>query len=302
MSLKTALIGAQKKFKTHGITSASLDAEVLLLHALGRGRRRRDKSWLYLNLERYQLSAQEEKIFEEYVKRRLGGEPIAYITQTKEFYGLDFFVNESVLIPRVETELLVDNSLALLRREKKKFTLLDLGTGSGCIPISIAQAAQAEGLDKYLGDLLADDVSAAALATAKKNARRHGLARKINFLHAELADALANIKGHERVIVTANLPYITPRDYEKLAPGVRKFEPRLALRAEENGLALIYHLLDNFAALSRNFADYHLLLEADPRQMRSLKARAQKALPGCGIELVRDLRGKTRLAIISKQK
>lgn len=295
MDLKTAILFAQEKFKTHGLTSASLDAEVLLLAAINRHRRKqRDKSWLYLNFGRYALEEEEEKSFRAFVRRRLRHEPVAYITGKKEFYGREFSVDSSVLIPRAETELLVDNSLRIIAEAKHKIALLDIGTGSGCVALSILAANAAAGHAGRIRAAFLNDISAAALTVARANAKRLGLLARVEFLEGDLVDALEKLKAYPDVLVTANLPYVTEENYARLLPSVKDFEPKLALTASTRGLSLIYRLLDNFAPLSQDFTSFALLLEADPRQMQAIEKRAKKMIPGIETEIFRDLRGKKR--------
>jgi len=301
MDLKEAILFAQDKFRAKGITSASLDAEVLLLEATSRGKRlRRDKNWMYMNLNGYALSQEEEDLFRGFVKRREKDEPIAYIVNRKEFYGLDFFVDKNVLIPRPETEVTVDNSLRILETNpRNNFTLLDIGTGSGCIAIGILDAAKRSGL-RNIKNFLACDISHEAIMVAKRNAKRHGLLSKIKFLECDLAESLPKIRGCENVIITANLPYISYDDYAKLGPNVKRYEPRLALTTKDDGLYHIHRLLDNFALYSHYFRSFHLFLEADPKQMKAIGRKAKSALGDIDTSIIRDIRNKQRVIEIRK--
>jgi release factor glutamine methyltransferase len=301
MVLKEALLWAQTKLKDKGITSAPLDAEVLLLEAVNVSRKTVcDKSWLYLRFEKYKLSPRQENIFKDFVARRCKHEPVSYITGRKEFYGLDYAVDKCVLIPRVETELIVDKALSILRSQaKNNFTLLDIGTGSGCIIVSVLTAAVASGL-KNIRAAYACDISAGAIRIARKNARQHGVSASLDFLFCDQKKALQKMKDVDRIIITANLPYISPKDYTKLQPDVKRYEPKLALTAGDNGLQLIYRLLDVFAPLSHNTTSFYLLLEADPKQMRSIASYAHRLMEGIDIHTLEDLRGKKRMIIVSK--
>lgn len=294
MDMKSALARAQRQLKDKGIPSAPLDAEVLLLASLNAGREpARDKSWLYLHLHDHELTKREAARFHGYIARRLEQEPVAYITGRKEFYGRDFYVDKSVLIPRVETELIVDEALEVLRATPmKEYTLLDLGTGSGCIPVSILASMKEHGLNN-VRRALACDISEAALKTARKNAKAQGV--NIRFRSADLSDAIDELRTRKDVIVTANLPYISPADYAKLAKSVKGYEPKLALTTKDNGLLLMKKALEAFSRLAAGFDSYHLLLEADPKQMRALESHARKLLMGIKCEAYRDLRGKQRM-------
>lgn len=299
MDLKTALTYAQKKFRDKSIPSAQLDAEVLLLDSIDKTHRsERDKSWMYLNLDKHILSPEEEKIFKAGVRRREKFEPIAYITGRKEFYGIDFFVNKDVLIPRAETEIIVDEVLSMIKNSKKNFTLIDIGTGSGCIPISILSCLDSVER-KRIKKTFANDISTKALEVAKRNAEEKRLLSKITFLECDLEQALKKIHAREDVIITANLPYVTEEDYMNLKPNVLDFEPRLALTAPEKGLYHIRRLIETIAALSPNLASYRVLLEADPGQMRTMAGIAKKNMPGCKVDTIKDLRGKKRVMEIA---
>ena len=297
MNLKTAIIFAKNKFQDKAIISAPLDAEILLLEAINQNRADKiEKSWLYLNFEKYILSKKEENLFKNFVKRREKYEPIAYLIGKKEFYGIDFFVDKNVLIPRVETELIVNEVISILENFKGNLTLIDIGTGSGCIPISILKSTSTE-----LRKVYANDISFEALEVARKNAKQHKVSSKITFLKCDLGIALEKIKTCDNLILTANLPYITPEDYKKLTPNVKNFEPKIALTTKDKGLYHITRLIEKFARLSANTRSYCILLEADPKQMRSIKVIAEKNLRDINIEIIKDLRGRKRVLKITRK-
>jgi release factor glutamine methyltransferase len=300
MNLHEAILFARKKFTAQSIASASLDAEVLLLEAVNRGRRmKRDKSWLYLCQYSYHLSEKEESRLRAFVKRRARHEPVAYILGRKEFYGLDFYVDKSVLIPRSDTEVLVDKALEEITAAGQGSVLMDLGTGSGCIPIALLKTMEERGQSDRIRAAYADDISADALRVAKKNAKKHGVEKRIEFLRLDLEKALEKLPPGEHILLTANLPYIKPENYPLLPDPVRRFEPKIALTAPEKGLYHIRRLLEKFSALKNSFAGYSIFLEADPAQMRSIASMAKKNLPGCQTETFSDLRWKKRVMKIS---
>lgn len=236
MNLKEAIIFAQTKFREKGITSAQLDAEILLLEAINQNcKTKRGKSWIYLNFEKYNLTQKEFKIFKTFIKRREKHEPVAYIIRKKEFYGLDFFVDKNILIPRVETEMIVSSVVDAIRDSRKDFVLMDIGTGSGCIIISALKEAAENDLQKRIKKAFANDISGKAIESAKINAKKHAVSSKITFLECDLEEAIEKVKG-SNIIITANLPYISPEDYRKLKPNVKNFEPKIALTAENGGL------------------------------------------------------------------
>lgn len=223
MSIKAALRQARAKLKEHGCGTPDLDAEVLLAHVTGL-----DRAGLYRRWER-NLAAEEETCFQELVGRRCAGEPVAYLTGHREFMGLGFTVNSSVLIPRPETELLVETALKLLPPAP---VVVDVGTGSGAIAVSLSYF-------RPKARVYALDCSAEALAVARLNAARHGLRDRITFCRGDLLEALDRC-GAAPVgtvdLIAANLPYIAESDLPGLPREVRLFEPALALDGGPDGL------------------------------------------------------------------
>jgi release factor glutamine methyltransferase len=179
--------------------------------------------------------------------------------------------------------------------------LIDIGTGSGCIPISILKTASGEGMAAKIKKIYADDISEKALAVARINAERQKVFSKITFLNCDLEIALERIKNCKNLILTANLPYVTPIDYEKLAPNVKNFEPKIALTTKDAGMYHITRLIEKFALLSPNMSSYCILLEADPKQMKRIESLARKNLRNIKIEITKDLRGKKRVAKVYKR-
>jgi release factor glutamine methyltransferase len=204
-----------------GLPTPRLDAEVLLCHHGGLRR-----TGLYLDPDRT-IDPESAKRFEEAVARRARGCPVAYLTGRKEFYSLEFRVDESVLIPRPETEHLVEEALRLAKELPERESLLaaDVGTGSGAIAVSVARH------DPRIR-VVAVDVSTAALRTAAGNARFHGVADRIEFLCGDLLAPLGREGARARFdLVLSNPPYIADDEFDSLPPGVRDHEPALALRA-----------------------------------------------------------------------
>lgn len=298
MNPKTAIVFASAKFREKDITSAPLDAEVLLLEAINGGEKNR--SWLYLNFEKYILSREEEEKFRNFIRRRERHEPVAYIIHKKEFYGFDFFVDKNVLIPRPETEIIVKKVLDIIKNVETPLTLIDIGTGSGCIPVSILKSSNMDKSSSKIKKVYADDISEKALGIAKINAKKHGVSSQMTFLKCDLETALEKIKDCKNLILTANLPYIAPEDYEKLNANVKNFEPKIALTAKDKGLYHIARLIKKFGALSANMSSYYIFLEADPKQMGNIEIFAKTNLPKANMEIIKDLRGKRRVAKIWK--
>lgn len=217
---------------------AGRDAELLMLHVLGK-----DKAWLMAHPHEV-LTAGETVRYYALVDRRLGGEPIQYIIGETEFYGLPFQVNRDVLIPRPETEHLVEKVIELAGGFHRSLIpqprIVDVGAGSGAIAVTLAaKLAYAE--------ITAIDLSAAALAVARRNAKSNSVAGKIRFLEGDL---LAPVAEERFEIVVSNPPYVPQGDRDGLAVEVRDFEPGLALFAGDTGLDIYRRLIpDAFAVL-----------------------------------------------------
>ncbi len=248
------------RFEERGLASPRLDAEILVAHALGVPRLQ-----LYVQFDR-PLAPEELASIRELVKRRQAGESVAYVVGKKEFWGLDFAVDARVLVPRPDTETLVDEALARIGRAARPPVtrapraadaedeappvdeappahfvaaprVVDVGTGSGAIAVTIAK-------ERPDAVVFASDASAEALAVARANAERHGAA--ITFLEGDLAAPLAAHAPFD--LITANLPYVPTGDLAALAPEVRA-EPRRALDGGADGLDLVRRLVTDAPAL-----------------------------------------------------
>ncbi len=227
-----------------------------------------------------------------YIYLRQKGYSIAAIIGHKEFYGLDFFVNKKVLVPRPDTELMVQEVLNTLKNDKT--ILIDVGTGSGCIPISILKNTQT------LTETFAIDISQSALRVAKRNSRKHAV--KIQFLHGNLLKPLlrnSKLLLHKSpIIITANLPYLNEQQFQS-EPSIQR-EPKRALVADNNGLTLYEKLLQQIKALISNFQfPISAFLEIDPSQTNSICMLIKQILPAANIEIKKDLAGLDRLIIIT---
>lgn len=225
---------ARDRLAAIGISSSRLDAEVLLAHVLGVNR-----TQLLTAHEDALLGAQVAQ-FEALVSRRLRYEPIAYLVGEKEFYSRDFYVTSDVLIPRPETEGIVDRvlqSIPIAQRAEWSGRILDLGTGSGCLAITLASLLPKSAM-------VAVDLSEPAIAVAKKNAHRHGVSNRIAFVEGDMTDLLFLKRLGSFDVVVSNPPYISDEDYETLLPDVRLHEPKLALVADEAGLYCYRHIAE----------------------------------------------------------
>jgi release factor glutamine methyltransferase len=230
MNLRQAIAAAAAQLAAdeYLTATASRDAEYLLLHTLGVSR-----ATLLAYPER-ELTTDQQFAYDGKVARRLTREPIQYITGHQEFYGLTMKVSPAVLIPRPETELLVETVLRFLPADQP-LRIADIGTGSGAIAISLA-------VHLPLAEIAALDVSTAALAVAEDNAREHRVAGRIEFLPSDLLSAVTPLAGSFDAVVS-NPPYVAEFDRETLHPEVREFEPATALFAAENGLDVYRRLI-----------------------------------------------------------
>jgi release factor glutamine methyltransferase len=268
LRLSTTYIG------DHGSSSARLDSELLCAHALGL--RRID---LYLQFDR-PLDETELSSIRELVRRRGKGEPVAYITGTRDFYGRTFHVTPDVLVPRPDTETLVERAVAYLRaRPGAELRVADLGTGSGCIAITLA----AEVSDMRV---IGTDVSAAALDVARANATAIGV--DVEFVECSWADAL---DGQFDLIVS-NPPYVTTAELESTDRDVREFEPHGALLGGEDGLDAYRALLQS---VYEHVTTARLMLEVDPRHADAVAGLIAATFPGATTTHVPDLTARTRI-------
>jgi release factor glutamine methyltransferase len=271
VTLQTALQQSQKLLEDASIPAPRLTAEVLLAHAVGRPR-----SWLFAHSEE-ELKELWWIHYGRYLHQRLEGIPTQYITGTQEFYSRDFRVNPAVLIPRPETEHLIDAAL-----KKPSETILDIGTGSGAIAITLALETKSR--------VFATDISQPALSIAKQNASR--LEAQVDFLQTDLGSALRDASFD---LVISNPPYVPESDRATLQREVRDHEPSLALFAGPDGLGIYRRLIPEAARLLKPGG--RLILELgdtslDPvRQMLDRSWRDTEVIP--------DLAQKPRALIAS---
>ena len=268
----------------HGSTSPRLDAEILLARS-----RDCQRIELYTQYDQ-ELTPQHRVVMRELVKRRAAREPVAYLVGYREFFGIDFEVNADTLIPRPDTETLVLELLDLARELPAATSILDIGTGSGCIAVSIATGLRS-------AQLTATDISPAALAVAVANATTHEVADRIAFLEGNLFEPLDS-HAHFDFIVS-NPPYVTPDEIDQLAPDIRDHEPHTALDGGRDGLDLIRQLI---ASAPRYLAPAGTLLcEISPEQADAVKALLGEQ-PAFGTpRLVEDLAGEARVVVVSLQ-
>ena len=272
-------------FEQHGIPNPRLDAEVLLGHLLNKSRLQ-----LYLHFE-MPVFGEHLTPFRELIKKRIERTPVSYLTNRKEFLSLDFYVDERVLIPRPETEQLVERILAAKTDTPQR--LLELGTGSGVIATSLA-VHQSE------WDIVATDISEPALAVAQKNAETHACAAQITFLLGDLFEPIKKIDDPEQKQfdwIICNPPYIKSVEQESLSPDVRDYEPEIALFAGDDGLDVIRRLI---AEAPQYLApNGKLIFEIGDTQSDCVQALMNAESAYCTYELLKDYAEKDRLVLAS---
>ncbi len=267
----------------HGSDSPRLDTEVLLAYA-----RKCERIRLYTNYEDI-VTEEERTLMRELVQRRARSEPVAYLVGNREFFGLDFFVDHNVLVPRPDTETLV---MELVDRAHKTSapTILDLCTGSGCVAIAAAShCAQAR--------FLATDISEEALKIAEKNAAVNGVTDKIQFLQSDCFDQISDDSLFD--IIVSNPPYISDSEIELLEAEVRQHEPRLALAGGVDGLDFYRRIIQEAHQYLK--AEGKLMLEFSPEQESSLKTLFEESGKFTGVKVKNDLAGRARVIIGKKQ-
>lgn len=279
--IEAALRGAVDRLREAGCESPRLDAEILLAEALGVSR-----AYLHARPEKgLPLEARDE--FADWVGRRAQREPLAYIVGHREFYGLEFMITPAVLVPRPETEHVVEKvlTLARARSEDEGVRIADVGTGSGAIAVAVVvhlPRAQAWALDS----------SGEALDVARVNAERHGVADRVHCIQSDLLAALPQPVD----IVAANLPYISDAEWDGLAPEIRLYEPEMALRGGADGLEVVRALIRQ--APGHLLPGGALVLEIGAEQGQAVQEFAQRILPGATTRLVQDYAGLDRVVVV----
>ena len=322
MTVKNLQTWGYKKLKD--VTpNPSLDTDLLLSHVLKEGLSPASAGWaqagrsfLYAHPET-EITKKQETIFKKLVGRREKREPMAYLLGEAEFCGLKFKVTPDVLIPRPETEMLVDEALKLLKVQSPKFkTLIDIGTGSGAIIISIvysllslrggANSATKQSRDRHAAarddiQYIGLDISGKALKVVKHNARKIlGKNHPIKFIKSDLLAKIIEVRPRLKprlkhpVLFVANLPYLTKSELKRKE---LMYEPGAALYGGNGGLELIHKLILQFARIAES-GDI-MLLEIGAGQADKIKKLTQKYLSGCRLKIKKDFNGFDRVAIIN---
>lgn len=276
MNVKEVLDDARKALTDSNIEDAPLEAEILLRDTL-----KKDRVGLYLALDD-ELSTEQQNAFTDRLARRLDDEPTAYILGYREFYGRDFIVDASVLVPRPETELLVEKALEIVRKHRLS-VIAEVGTGCGAVAISLA-------LELPHARVYATDISASALKVARANSRKHGVSDRVRLLSGDLLDALPEPVE----MVVANLPYVSEPDLPRSGPVSR--EPRLALDGGTDGLDKIRRLCIQAKAVPGSGG--YLLLEVGEGQAGTVSTFLHDLFPPARVDVTPDLSGIDRIVSV----
>jgi release factor glutamine methyltransferase len=286
VTIAEAISYASGKLASARIGTARLDAEVLLSRII-----EKDRAWLFSH-DRDELDEGQFRRFADIIARRALREPLQYITGRQEFWGLGFIVTPAVLIPRPETELLVETAIKLMRGATGPMTVVDLCTGSGCVAISLAR-------ELVNARVVATDISIRALAVARENAELHGVSERITFLEGDLFGPLEELDLRDRVdVITVNPPYVPSGDLAALQPEVKDHEPTNALIAGPDGMEIQRRIIDAGSGfLKQNGA---LIMEMGMGQADLLRQLVETRRPYDRPEILKDLAGIDRVLVAKK--
>ena len=277
MNISEAIKQAEQSLTKGNIESARLEAEILLANVL-----KVDRIYLYVHSDEI-LTESQSKLYEDFIQRRLSHEPAAYIIGHREFMGLDFIVNKNVLIPRPDTEILVETVIERLKDIYGTINIVDIGTGSGAIAISLA---------KFLHNTKVDavDISETALNIAKLNANNNDLADKVKFHQGDL---FVPISDNRYNAIVSNPPYIPSAVIDTLEPEVAKYEPKIALDGGNDGLNFYRRLMDESPAFLVDGG--FLAVEIGYDQAQAVAELAKKHFNQ--VEVIKDLSQNDRVVV-----
>jgi release factor glutamine methyltransferase len=282
MTLTQALQQSAHTLSINGIDDSYIEARMLLGHIT-----QLSPVQIYTGTNQT-LSQEQEKALHKLVERRLRREPTAYIVNHREFYGIDFYIDSRVLIPRPETELLIDSALEFFKNGAhlhNPLRIADIGTGCGAIAISLA-------LNLPQSKIYATDSSCSALEVARLNCEHHKVTRQVTLLQGNLLEPIPEIVD----LIVANLPYIKSSELENLNPEIIRFEPRIAIDGGKNGMKFIHRLLEQAEEkISRHGC---LLLEIGQNQEQDVISLIHSLLNKASFKFIPDLNGINRVVKI----
>ena len=284
LSIAQAIVEAAQVLRRAGVPEARREAGSLLAHAIGR-----DRTFLITHADEL-LAPAEVGRYREFVERRAAGEPLQYITGRQEFYGLDFEVTPDVLIPRPETELLVETALDFLREMNEPPLICDVGTGTGCIAITLLhETTRARGV--------ALDISPPALYVAARNAARHNVGERLLLVASDCFGAF-NPSSARFSLIVSNPPYVAARALEGLQREVRDHEPRVALSPGADGLAIIKRIVADAPRFLNSGG--HLLMEIGFDQHEAVTSLIDQNVWQL-LDIHKDLQGIPRIVALRKK-
>lgn len=292
MDIKHILSKSIAELRKVDIPTPELDVKVLLAASLNK-----DSVFLHSHSEVLPTNSEYSK-FRKFIRRRKKLEPIAYILGHKEFYNTEFFVNKNVLIPRPETEFLVEKTIEILKQKfseniHQSLSVLDMGTGSGCIIISIAKYLLDHGYPIDNIRFCATDISDKALYVARKNAKKFNLNKNIKFYKSDLFSNKKLPKDFD--IIVANLPYV-PIETKSKSKASIDFEPQSAIFAKNNGKEVILRF---FNQVISNIKVSNIIIEFDIRNASEILSAAKKIFPKASIKSKKDLANLARYLLIT---
>ncbi|MDP2587598.1 MAG: peptide chain release factor N(5)-glutamine methyltransferase [bacterium] len=279
MNVQQALVTGMQLLRDFKVGSAELDAEILLAHSVSK-----ERTKLYADAK-LPLTDSQKKLYQDLLARRASKEPVAYLVGQREFYNITLLTNRHVLIPRPETETLVEIALDRINKiGKRRVRVLDIGTGSGAIALAIAKNSRK-------AKVTAADISNEALDVARHNAKRLRLAQSLSFKRSDL---LAQLPGQFDLIV-ANLPYLTTEQIRELPGDIREYEPNLALSGGPDGLHVYEKLLQQLTALGTG--PTRVLCEIGPNLKSGFTHLVGATIgPECSVAYHKDMSGRIRVA------
>ncbi|MCG9129331.1 peptide chain release factor N(5)-glutamine methyltransferase [Candidatus Poribacteria bacterium] len=269
-------------FEKHNIPNPRLDAEVLLGHLLEKSRL---QLYLHFDMPVYQ---EHLSIFRELIKRRIALTPISYLINRKEFMSLDFYVDERVLIPRPETEFIVETILNT--NPEKPQRVLEIGTGSGVIATALA-------VNEPEWEIIATDICQDALQVAEKNRDAHECTERVSLLHGDLFEPIQELDTSHFNWIVSNPPYVMSRENNDLSPDVRDHEPHIALFAGEDGLSIIRRLISE--APSYLNPGGKLIFEIGDTQGTPVQELINEQIVYEDSKIIKDYAGKDRVVVAS---
>lgn len=281
-----AILQGDHDLRNAGVTEARREAGSIAAYVLGR-----DRSFI-LNHADEPINQEQLKVFRQYIERRAKGEPLQYITSLQEFFSLDFEVTRDVLIPRPETELLVETALKLTTAGDNAPFICDVGTGSGCIVVTLLHELPG-------ARAVAIDISPAAVVVAKRNAARHSVTDRVDFVVADCFEAFLSRDPRRPCfdLIVSNPPYVAEPSLAGLQREIRDFEPRRALAAGADGLLIIRRLLLEAGNFLKDGG--HFLFEIGFDQSEAVEQLVDRRLWNI-VGILKDLQGIPRIVALQK--